>query len=978
MSKNRFPRNRVSNGPGSPRHRRGHRPGLESLERRQLLATVDWISPTSGSWDVASNWSTDTVPGPTDDVVINVSGASPIVTIGSRVESVNSITADDPLVISGGGLTLAQPSGISDGLTLSGGAITTPAPLSLSGTTQWTGGSFAGSGAITKSGTMEITTNTTLKLTPALNDSGTIDQMGTGTLSIDGATLTVEQGGNYDLQSDASIATSGNGVLTIEGTLSKSAGTGSSDLSGAIDLQGCTLDDESGTVTLLGSVAGTGATFDVAQGATINLTGGTSGNTFAGTYTGSGAGNIILASGQINIGAGGATFDFPAGMFQWTGGVINLAGNTLTNDGTLTLDTSANVALFGSGPGGSSPVGALINSGTIVQSGAGSLVLGEFSEIAQLNNEAGASYDFTNDGGIQDSNVPGIVNNAGLIEKTAGAGTSTINTVFNGSGAIDVETGTISLAPAGGTSTGGAFSIAQYAALSIAGGSGNSTFTGTYTGSGSGSVVLASGQINIGTAGATFNFPAGMFQWTGGDINLSGNTLTNDGMLTFDNSANVALFGSGTDGASPVGALINSGTIVQSGTASLVLGEFSEVAQLDNEAGASYDFSNDGSIQNSNFPGSFNNAGTIEKTGGQGESSIGLPLDNEGDVNVESGTVVLSGGAFAPGTVTVAAGAVVDLTGGQTVTYSGTLAGSGGGTVQFSSGTITVGVGGLTLDFPGSMFQWTGGGFEASGGNVSNLGTINIAGSSQKQIYADGALDDYGTIIQTGTGDLGLHSDNVSPSTLMIEPGGYYLLESDAGVNNLANRNVIDNAGMVEKTAGSGISTLAVNGPLTNTGTIEAESGTLSLDPSSFSQISGKTLAGGTWYALNGSTLAFTSGTSITSNEANIALEGQGAAIAALSGLTSNNGDLSLTSGASLSTPGDLSNTGSLTPLAAGCTLTVNGNYSAAPVPTAGESISAGSASSGQCLGQLRNHGERDAGRGGQHRARQRIQPDRG
>ena len=245
-------------------------------------------------------------------------------------------------------------------------------------------------------------------------------------------------------------------------------------------------------------------------------------------------------------------------MFQWTGGGINLGGNTLTNNGMLTLDNSSNVALFGSGPNGDIPVGALINSGTIVQSGAGSVVLGEFSEVAQLDNEAGATYDFTNDGSLQNSNDPGGVNNAGIIEKTAGGGTSAITTEFSNSGVIDVDTGTISLAGLGGTSTGGSFTVAQYATLDLTGGTNYNVFTGTYKSLGSGSIVLASGQINIGTGGATFDFPAGMFQWTGGDINLAGNTLTNDGTLTLDNSGDVALFGSGPNGDSPVGVLINS------------------------------------------------------------------------------------------------------------------------------------------------------------------------------------------------------------------------------------------------------------------------------------------------------------------------------------------------------------------------------------------------------------------------------------
>ena len=106
------------------RRRRRRRPDFEALESRQLLSPVDWTSPISGSWDVASNWSTDTVPGPGDDVVIDYTGASPTVTISSNVESVNSITASDPLVISGGGLTVAANSTITGGLAMTGGSLT--------------------------------------------------------------------------------------------------------------------------------------------------------------------------------------------------------------------------------------------------------------------------------------------------------------------------------------------------------------------------------------------------------------------------------------------------------------------------------------------------------------------------------------------------------------------------------------------------------------------------------------------------------------------------------------------------------------------------------------------------------------------------------------------------------------------------------------------------------------------------------------
>ena len=137
------------------------------------------------------------------------------------------------------------------------------------------------------------------------------------------------------------------------------------------------------------------------------------------------------------------------------------------------------------------------------------------------------------------------------------------------------------------------------------------------------------------------------------------------------------------------------------------------------------------------------------------------------------------------------------------------------------------------------MFQWTGGGFYASLGNVTNLGTINLAGSGEKGFYEDGTFYNEGTMIQTGSGNLDLHSDNISPTTFVNEAGALYLIESNSGIDNSGGgETAVVNAGTIRKTAGTGTSTLVINGPLTNTGTIEADSGTLILEPTSMTQIS--------------------------------------------------------------------------------------------------------------------------------------------
>ena len=109
-----------------------------------------------------------------------------------------------------------------------------------------------------------------------------------------------------------------------------------------------------------------GATFNVGQGATVNLAGGGS-TADSGDFTGSGAGTVALSGGVLAIGIGGVTLDFPAGMFQWTGGLINGAGGVLTNMGTIILSGPNEKELYNDG--------TLDNFGTIIQSGAGNFGL---------------------------------------------------------------------------------------------------------------------------------------------------------------------------------------------------------------------------------------------------------------------------------------------------------------------------------------------------------------------------------------------------------------------------------------------------------------------------------------------------------------------------------------------------------------------------------------------------------------------------
>ncbi len=283
------------------------RPRFESLEERCLLSTVDWISISSGDWDNPSNWSTGKVPGPSNDVVINVSGASPTITIDSGTQSVNSLTAAVPLVISGGSLTLAANSEIDGSFTYSdSGTLTTDGTLTLKGATAWSAGTFGGTGTIENASGATLTITGSVSLTSTLNNDGTIDQSA-GPFRVDaGALATNEPDGTYDIEFDGQFLNGGgSGTLENQGMLAKTTGTSSS--ASTVDQffvnDNGTIVDQSGNLDLgWASYEGT-STFTAAAGGLIDLgftqSGGVVGDgTITGTLTGSGRGNCSTKPGR--------------------------------------------------------------------------------------------------------------------------------------------------------------------------------------------------------------------------------------------------------------------------------------------------------------------------------------------------------------------------------------------------------------------------------------------------------------------------------------------------------------------------------------------------------------------------------------------------------------------------------------------------------------------------------------------------------
>jgi len=117
----------------------------------------------------------------------------------------------------------------------------------------------------------------------------------------------------------------------------------------------------------------------VTSGAVLDLTGGAT-HIYTGNYLGAGAGTVRLSSGTLQVGASGATFNFPGSLFQWTAGTLSGPG-VLTNTDTLNLGGVALKPLNGA---------ILNNVGSVAWAGTGNMNL---YNGAMVNNLASGLFD---------------------------------------------------------------------------------------------------------------------------------------------------------------------------------------------------------------------------------------------------------------------------------------------------------------------------------------------------------------------------------------------------------------------------------------------------------------------------------------------------------------------------------------------------------------------------------------------------------
>jgi RHS repeat-associated protein len=637
------------------------------------------------------------------------------------------------------------------------------------------------SGLVTNAGTLTFVGTNDLHISGTLTNTGTVIDAAPQLIRANAPNTTInnQAGAFFDFKDAAYLYDNGNAncVFNNAGTLERTAGSGIAKTSFSVNNSG-TIAGNSGTLQFIGG--GTGGGNDqitAANSGIVSLAGNFSG-TFAGSGSGSGA---VQLTNFIGTGSG-ATLNFSGGVLKLT----DTVGGLVTNAGTLTFVGTNDLHIGGT----------LTNTGTIIDAAAH--LIRASAPNTTINNQAGAFFDFQDAAYLYDNGQANTVfNNAGTLERTAGAGIAKTTFSVNNTGTIAGNSGTLQLNGGGSGAGNDQITAANSGTVSLAG-----NFSGTFAGSGTGSgAVQLSNFVGTG-GGATLNFTGGVLQLT----DTVGGLVTNSGTMTLV----------GTNDLKIGGTLTNTGTIIDA--AAQLIRANAPNTTINNQAGAIFDFQDAAYLyDNGQANAVFNNAGTLERTAGGGIAKTTFVVNNTGAIAGNSGILQLNAGGTGGGNDTItAANGVVSLAGN----FSGTFAGSGtgSGAVQLSNFVGTGG--GATLNFAGGVLRLT----DTIGGLVANAGTMTLVGTNDLKI--GGTLTNTGTIIDVAPQLIRANAPN---TTINNQAGAVFNFQAaDYLYDNGQSSPVFNNAGVLELSGNSAAAktTFFVN----NTGRIACTSGTLQLN----------------------------------------------------------------------------------------------------------------------------------------------------
>lgn len=687
-----------------------------------------------------------------------------------------------------------------------------------------------------------------------------------------------------------------------------------------------------------------------------------------------------------------------------TASVVNVDGSysvgrlTVDAGDTVTINSAASAGVGGErglffSPGAFAGAGTLVNNGLITLNATGAYT-GVSNQLVNLRAD-GTSLSLTGTGTVQmtDSTNNRILGDSlsfGAGQTVRGGGQIFATTVTN-AGLLDGTGATygIVLSPTNLTNT-GTLRASSGGLLTLNGGTTNNAggtisalagsvvvltnqavvTGGTLSTTGTGVIraqsVTLDGVTNMGTvainAGAsalltntvtnngTFTFNAtGAYagsQAQVADLRYNGNvTIAGTGTILLTDSSNNRLF---SDQASRL--TLGAGQTLQGAGRLLETGSGLTNQGLINATGTSFALSltvagsdrvaNTGTVQASNggtlqLGGEGTNNGTFNNAGGVVQALTGSTVRLESGVNVTGGTLATAG----TGVITVGAATVTNLTNNGTVV----VAGAGQPTLS-TAGTITNN-GRINVTSTGGISDL----YLTADTTLAGMGTVTLTGpgsSNNARIFGNTGTRltvGAGQTIQ-GTGELGLGYIAVTNGGLIQanNAGGSFIIYPA----NVANAFLNTGNGVVRATGGGVVTFNTPNGSVVTNNGVFAASGNgsvLTVPAASLSNYSNGTLTGGTYTAsgTSASTPATVNltGATVTTNAATIKLIGAGASIPAINALTTNQGVFALDGNRTFTTAGNLSNNANGTvAVAAGSTLAVSGAFN----QTGGSLVGAG------------------------------------
>ncbi len=957
------------------------------------LSTPDnWLGGP-GNWNNVALWSTGAMPNSGNDVSINNSTPAAVVSlnvsdtinnlsIGST--SVLSFNGSTSLTVGGtaitnsnstgtGGITLNNSSLIigSSAVSLSGGGTVTLSNSSgnliygsaganvltnVDNTIQGAGNIGNGALVLVNEGTIDANQSTALKIQPSstVTNSGTME-------ATNGAVLDLVSG-TYN-NAGGIISAGANSQVTFQnvtingGTLSSGTG-GVLFVSGSPTLNGVTINgfyqlNNTNSTTIEGTITNTGTIEMLGCCQTANLILGGSNVTLAGSGTvtmgNSGGAYIYGASsadvltnnntiqGYGNIGFTGSTpsmglvnqgtINGNAASSNYSDPMVIWTSNGTTNTGTL--EATAGGILILKNDTFNNAGGTIVASGdngsgidSVVEIQNATIVGGTLSTVGNGQMQATGNPTLngvTINGTYQVNNTAsttmvGTITNTGNI--SMGGCCQTDSLILGGSGVTLAGSGTVTMSNTGGAYIYGASAGDVLTNSNTIQGFGNIGFTGS---------TPQMGLINHGTIDATnSNTSDPLTIWTSngttntGTLEATGGAqpvLKND---TFSNSGGTIL-ASGNGTVELLNSTIVGGTLTTSTGGVIAAGGNPTLNGVTNSG--TYAVNN---TTNTTLEGTINNTGNISM-GGCCQTD-NLILGGSSVTLTGNGTITMSntGGAFIYG----ASSTDVLTNAGNTIEGFGNIGNGAMGLINGPGGTI------LANSTTELYIKPSASGFTNNGTVEANSGsTLDITGGVFTNFNSGTGTLTGGTYNANG-GTIQFDNANIVTNAAdIVLTGSGSQIVSNTNSNALANFATNAAGGVFQLGAGRSFTTSAPGGGnFTNNGTLIVGAGDTFKVAGSLSNFSGTTLTGGAYYVAG--TLQFgSSGSSVTTNDANLTLAGANpnlldlAGNNLLTGLNTNGsaGTFTVAAGGSYATPGNFTNAGTMD-VEQASSLTVSGN----------------------------------------------------